>query len=144
MANQSPHDELTAYFEAANYCVQLTDRRYITFKTGTYNAVADSRLIEVAGVESCWAIVTPYNPGAARSSEADNRARLKRMGEDIDAADLHRLPAINRDPKGQWPDEHGYCIIDVPMNFVENLGRKYDQAAVVTGRPGEAPELVWL
>lgn len=104
----------------------------------------DARLREEAGVREHWAIVTPCNPLSQRLAEKDNAALLAQFKQAIAELELRAIVSANHDPSGQWPDEPGLLLCDPPPGVAEELGRRYRQNAIVTGKLGEAPRLVWL
>ena len=65
------------------------------------------------------------------------RSRLKQ-----DA--IRWLPAVNRDPKGQWPDEPGALLIDCGLEYARALGQRYAQNAMLALDMDAIPRLVTL
>ncbi len=95
-------------------------------------------------IEHCdWAILTAFNPGASREEPEVNERRHQQLLAAIADAGLDFLPACNRDPRGQWPDEPSLLVIGPDSGWLIALARRLGQLAVVAGRPGEAAEL-WL
>lgn len=91
-----------------------------------------------------WAIVTAFNPDATECAASDNQ---RRHGELIDAArgaGLATMPACNRDPSGRWPDEPGLLLHPCDAGTATDLARRMGQLGVVTGRAGEAAELLLI
>ena len=129
-------------YAAADYCVQLPDGELI-LHIGKADAAADARL-GAAGVCTHWAIVTPCNPVHRGIDAAANAADLVAFNHELQQCGARRLPAVNRDPTGRWPDEPGCLLLDPDQDQAERLGRHYGQRAIVRGRIGAAPQLVWL
>jgi len=104
----------------------------------------DQRLREEAGVQTGWAIVTACNPGSQACGEEQNARLQEQLIEIVQQLDLHCVSTLNRDPQASWPDEPGFLLCDPPPGFAEELGRHLRQNAILAGKLGEAPQLVWL
>ena len=85
-----------------------------------------------------WAIVTAWNPGGERQSQADNR-RAERQLLALIGSRPH-LPAVNGEDK--WA-EPSVILPGLGLRHAADLGRKCGQAAVLFG-VGQRVALVWL
>jgi len=132
-----------AAYRQAEYRVELP-RGDLVLKVEAHDAAGDRRLREEAGVASHWAILTPCNPDSRRLPDEENAERLAQLEEIVEGLSLRCVSAINRDPSGQWPDEPGILLCDPPPGFAEELGRHFEQNAILAAALGEAPRLVWL
>ncbi len=90
-----------------------------------------------------WAILTACNPAAVVDRPGANEQRHQTLLAAIADAGLDFLPACNRDPYGQWPDEPSLLIITPESEWLIALARRLGQLALVSGRFGEIAEL-WL
>jgi hypothetical protein len=132
----------TAY-RNADYRVQLPLDELL-LKVDRHRPNDDLRLRQEAGIRSHWAIVTPCNPGSRAQSAAANQARSEELAGMLQALAIPCFKSINRDPQEQWPDEPGFLLCDPPPGLAENLGRRFEQNAILCGNLGEAPRLLWL
>lgn len=135
-------EALDAAYRATVYRVELPDGP-LDWRIGRADADGDRRL-RAAGCAREWALVTPANPFSRRLTDAENAQRLQDLLAELQQRGQRHFPARHRDPAGQWPDEAGVLLTDPPSGLAEALGRRWQQNAIVRGRLGEAPELVWL
>jgi hypothetical protein len=133
---------LEAAYRDAEYQV-WTGRRWISLRIGHASEPAD-RQLRRRGVRHHWAIVTPCNPGSRRLPVAANAARLRSCKRRLLRLHVRFAAARNRDPHGRWPDEPGFLLCDPPLRRAAALGLAFGQRAIVTGRSGAAPQLLWL
>lgn len=103
---------------------------------------ADTAL-QTAGCRTHWHVLTPCNPLSERLSDDENARRIAACASQLDAQAWRYVPALNRADDGDWP-EPGFAIFDADEATVCALGRGYRQHAIVGGRLGAAPELIWL
>jgi len=141
-----PAETLVAWeaaYRQAEYRVELPGGD-LPLRVGHHDAAGDKRLRDEAGVQSHWAIITPCNPDSQRLSVEENAQLLEQLAEIVEGLNLPCISSVNRDPAGQWPDEPGILLCDSPPEFAEEMGRHFHQNAIVAGRLGEAPRLIWL
>ncbi len=93
--------------------------------------------------EMCWGIVTAYNP-AALLSEQDNCLAQERLLKRIKALGWFFLPASNLADGGVWPVEPSYLVLRADEQRMRVLASEFGQLAVVCGRTGSVPKLLWL
>ncbi len=91
-----------------------------------------------------YAFVTPYNPHSKPLPEPENKARLHQLHHLLLLGNLTFAPAVGHDPDAVWPDEIGVFIFDLSPAEVHEIGRAFGQNAVVEGKVGGVPLLVWL
>ena len=144
---------LEAAFRATTYRVTVPDGIFClrigvahsAFDTFLLHQVApvlprDEQQREKTGV--CWGIVTAYNPGSLRS-EDDNRSAQARLYARIVASGWPFLAACNLADDSSWPAEPSYLVF-ADSAQISSLGHEFGQLAVVCGRTGAAPQLIWL
>lgn len=132
-----------AAYRRAEYHVRLPQGDLV-LRVGRGDAVADERLRREAGVVDHWAVVTPCNPRSQPHTAPANAALLEELAEIVEDLFLRCIPSVNTDPLGEWPDEPSVLLCDPPASLAEELGRHFRQNAILAGRLGEAPCLVWL
>jgi hypothetical protein len=89
-------------------------------------------------------LVTAWNPAGRRRSLAANRAAQRRLQQRLRAWGIKGWPAVARDPKGLWPDEHGVLLFGVAPAQAAQLGRALGQRAVLLVGADAVPRLLWL
>jgi len=112
-------------------------------RIGRADPRADAQL-RSAGCQRDWALVTAWNPRSESCGEAANRERQAGLQRQLEQRGQPYLPARHCSPAGDWPDEESVCLIDPPEGLAAALGQAWEQDAVVTGRLGAAPQLLWL
>lgn len=145
---------LETAFRATTYRVTVPDGCFC-LRIGAAHAAFDTFLLHqlalvqpmgeqqpVKTASVCWGIVTAYNPGSLRS-EDDNRCAQARLYERIVASGWPFLAACNVADGASWPEEPSYLVL-ADTAQVSCLGREFGQLAVVCGRTGAAPQLIWL
>lgn len=135
-SSDSLRPDLRAAFEATEYRVQ-PGRRVLVIRIGRPHPGLDRQLRHRP-----WAVITPCNPGAQRLDAAWNRQRLHDMRHRLEQEGLEHWPAINHDPRGEWPDEPGWLVVDIDLATAVRLGADWGQLAVVAADPGEPAGLL--
>lgn len=134
--------ELTPAFETTDYCVEHSGK---TNRLKLYQAPPAALADWIAGRNAAtpaW-LITACNPGGQAISEALNRARADRLAALLDRQGLRRLPAINRDTAGSWPDEPGWLVTGLEEGIARSLAQRFSQAAIVAVSR-ELIDLVWI
>jgi len=131
--------DLAEQYSATSYMVEIPGAP-LRLRIGQANAALDE-LLRRHGATT-WAFITAWNPQSIpadlRANERDNAAlleRIIRMGYPV-------LPGIGIGDEGGWA-EASFFIIGIPRADALQLGRSYDQRAIVAGEQGAPPELVW-
>ena len=88
-------------------------------------------------------VLTACNPGSRPLPDAENTRRRQELETAVAAQGLSAWPAVNQDPSGQWPDEPGLCIADLPASLLDAWLERFGQNAAVVYEPPAAPRLVW-
>ena len=135
----SPDPALAGAFAATTYRVWLAGDVY-DLHLGRGQPGFDAALA-VLGVRE-WAVITACNPGA-RMLATDNAERTVRLLERLAELGRRAVPACNLADAGDWPAEPGACVLEIDERAACLLAREFGQLAVVCGRCGERPRLVW-
>ena len=141
-----PAETLAAWdaaYRRAEYRVELPQGELV-LKVDQHDAADEMRLRDEAAIKSHWAILTPCNPDSRPLSVQENTVLLEQLMEIVRRLSLASIGSVNRDPSGQWPDEPGILLCDPPPGLAVELGRHFQQNAILAGKLGEAPRLVWL
>lgn len=104
-------------------------------------APALDRLLHASGMRN-WAFVTACNPGSRPLPAWRNRARQLRLRRSLAGMRL-RLPGLGVPDASGWKPEPSVLVAPVPPGRARRIARRFGQNAVVAGRRGAAPALVW-
>lgn len=133
--------ELTAAFEATDYCVDYQKQIFILHPGCPPLDAISSWVAAHNGAAPAW-LITACNPGGEAISEIKNRALVETLDAQLNRAGLHCLTAVNRDPTGNWPDEPSRLIAGLEEGMARTLARRFGQAAIVAVRHNSV-ELAW-
>lgn len=93
-----------------------------------------------------WAFLTAWNPGSTPRPRAENLAsqmalehKLRQAGHELWVG--QGIGPWNADGT-RWT-EPSVLVIGIAREAAVTLGREHEQVAIVVGRRGGAPELVW-
>ncbi|TGL60874.1 DUF3293 domain-containing protein [Leptospira sarikeiensis] len=87
---------------------------------------------------STWAFITAYNPKSKLLSPEENRLRNQNLEKEIARFEFKK--GVGR--KGNWSEE-SYLVLGGSLDFVLNLGRKFDQNAFVYGEIDSEAKLIF-
>jgi sugar phosphate isomerase/epimerase len=93
--------------------------------------------------QDCGLFITAFNPfGQAQSAEA-NEAAHSRLGEHLRALSRHVIEGAGY-PSGDWTPELSYFALGISEGAARQLGRRFDQDAVVWAGADAVPRLLLL
>ena len=93
--------------------------------------------------QTCGVFITAFNPfGRAQSADA-NRAAHFLLGEDLRALSRHVIEGTGY-PSGDWPPELSFFALGIDEGAARQLGRRFDQDAVVWAGADAVPRLLLL
>ena len=142
---RTPHDERSTLpderLQRAYHHADYRVNGYV-LKIGQPHPDFDRWLLE-RGVHA-YVLLTTYNPGSTPLPPAVNEARHRTLLRLLEGRGMHWIPASGSDPENDWPEEHGVCLLDAPATDARELGRLYEQHAIVEGFRDGAPVLYWL
>lgn len=144
-----------AAFRATTYRVTSTERVF-DLRIGQSDPAFDAFVLEQAAsakrppgadqpaddANDCWAIVTAYNPGRLCSDQENCLAQARLLNRLIDSGRPF-LAARNLADGGSWPVEPSYLVLRVDAEEALALASDFAQLAVVWGRTGSTPQLLW-
>lgn len=131
---------LEAAFHATTYCID-TGKEIFSLRIGQPYPAFASWLARRGS--STWGIVTACNPGGQLTPSL-NEARNLLLREALLERGWCQMPTHHVADSGNWPDEAGFCVLDVESSALQTLAREYGQAAIVYGGVDGAGRLVWL
>ena len=77
-------------------------------------------------------------------TETENLQRNEGLRDDLIKLDCTFYGGVGQDPSGNWPPENSFLILGISKTDAENLGRKYEQNAILWINHEALPELVLL
>jgi hypothetical protein len=88
-----------------------------------------------------FAVITAYNPRSEKMSDAENRERHAALEAVVRARGFSYAPSCSTSPAGTWREE-GLVVFDATLAEALELGRQFDQHAVLYGQGGRVT-LAW-
>ena len=88
-----------------------------------------------------FAVVTAHNPRSEKLSDEENERRHKELERVLLERNAAFGPSAGESPGGEWREE-GVVVYDVSLEGALELGRMFEQHAVLYGQ-GERVALVW-
>ena len=131
--------ELLRAYERADYVVY--GEPDLVLRIGERNADLDD-LLEADGGATA-AFITAANPFGEPQDAWENALAMAALTQGLDGK-YACYSGEGRDPKGEWDAEPSLLVIGIAREDAEDLGRRYDQNAIVFIDKGCAPELVVL
>ena len=111
----------------------------ITLKIGQINPLLNELLMDNNAFY--YAFITAENPFSNSFDPEENLDLMNRLATDLQELQLSFLHGVGIDPLGNWPGENSFLVLDIHPLKSSELGRKYQQNAIVIGALGEAAQL---
>jgi hypothetical protein len=92
---------------------------------------------------NCAAFITACNPFSSKLGNAANVARQSELAKELMQRELNIIEGEGRHPSGEWV-EPSYLVLGLSLKETKELGRYYEQNAVVWCGNDAVPELVLL
>lgn len=89
------------------------------------------------------AFITACNPYSLPLEDAANTARQTALMEELKQRGLSFFAGEGRHPSGDW-SEPSYLVLNLSLDAAKELGRRYEQNAVVWCGVDAVPELVLI
>ncbi len=133
-------DKVRAYL-ATDYRLGHTDQD-IVLKIGKRSERL-AALFAASGV-ACGAFLTAYNPrGATQSDEANERSHSELAGLLRDQ-ELRAVEGSGSEEGTEWPAEKSYFALGLQLDAAKQIGRHFDQDAIVWVGADAIPQLILL
>lgn len=100
-------------------------------------------LYAMRGVDCC-AYLTACNPRSQPMDAATNAQRQQALARDVSKIGLDTIEGRGQHPNGAWPAEPSILVLGMNRRLACELGRKYEQNAILLCGPAALPELIWL
>ena len=144
MSETPPDDRPASVDEQTATAYRLTDYYVNEFRLRIGQPQPDFDRYLAEHSYRSYTLLTAHNPYSVALPAPVNAARHRTLLTLVRQLGLTYLPARGEAPGGDWPTEVGVCLLDVPLTQVVQLGRVYEQNALVRGRRWEPPRLIWL
>ncbi len=132
--------DLDQLYNAAEYAVDDGALRFV-IRIGELSDELDA-LLQEAQCDS-WAFISAHNPRSTELTKSENDARHGRFLLFLDEKGYRYFAGYGQSPDGSWTPETSLLIIGIDRDEAVRIGRKFEQHAVLAGRGGFPPELVW-
>lgn len=133
--------KLETAFLNTNYFVEQDEGGSILIRVGEPNANLDE-LLRGHGVNA-WAFVTAYNPFGQQTSDADNDRRHAELCGELAKLGIKFLLGCGESVEKDWPPERSVLALGLDKEASIELGRKFEQLAIVVGVLGGRSKLEW-
>ena len=120
----------------------LAGETELVFNVGRASPALDVAMIW-RGLERA-AFLTAYNPFSRDVGEAQNRKAQEALLCDLERMGLDWIVGEGRDPSGEWPGEPSVLVLGITREQALELGRSYEQNALVWCEVGRPSELILL
>lgn len=93
---------------------------------------------------SSAAFITACNPFSEQMSNEENDRRQESLRTDLETLGLPVIEGNGIHPAGEWPGEPSFLVPGIDRDVAIDLGRRYQQNAIVWCEAGGVAELVFL
>ena len=138
-ASISADDGLPDVYRATTYTAR-TPRGELRLRVGRRDEMLDALMHD--GDATHWAFVTAWNPRSRPTDEAANDRALERLRREIEAHGWSYYEGEGASDDGRWPAEPSFLVVGPARDEAVDLGRRYEQNAVVVGVRGGPAGLV--
>jgi hypothetical protein len=125
-----------------NTAYRTTESPFLSILPLQKNPTLDEFLLSQG--QASWAFITAFNPQSRLLSLRENRLRNQKLEKDLVCLGLHFRSGIGEGKEGDWPAEESYLILGLTLVQAMDLGRTYDQKAILFGKRNEKAELVFI
>ena len=101
-------------------------------------------LLQAAYHTQCSAFITACNPLGVITAEAVNHKRQEELAAHLAAAGLAAIAGIGEHPANSWPAEASYLVPGLARTAAQQLGRRFEQNAILWAGADAVPELILL
>ena len=133
--------DLMSDYSATTYKVYLDNEITIDLVVDELNKDLDTFLAS-QGCKS-YAFITAWNPFSEKVDAEQNEIANTSLKKDLDQFMVFDGMGIPAQPS-EWEAEASFFILGISKEEAEELGKKYEQNAIVFGKFGEAPILIKL
>nr|MBS0036895.1 DUF3293 domain-containing protein [Saprospiraceae bacterium] len=130
---------IIAYYQTS-YRVPELD---LTFRLGRKNSRLE-RWCEENQIQS-WAFITAWNPQSEKINKTENKVRNSALKKLLEEGDFRYWKGLGVPDKSEdWDSEQSFWVVNIDLQEAVDLGNLFHQRALVYGRVGIRPSLIWL
>jgi hypothetical protein len=134
MANPDDTAALAAAFTSAHYLVPgLGD-------AGRMHVGVQATALESRAPAAGYAFITAWNPDSASASRIDNDCADGELVAELDRLHARRSRAHAQDDQGGHRED-GWLVLDLPVQDIDRLARRFGQDGVLTWQAGQPVRL---
>ena len=94
------------------------------------------RSVEIEGLFSdknhqSASCITAFNPASKVCSDDENLNFHEKLIQEVESMCVQFLPMFGRCPHGNWKSENGLLLLGISLTQAQQLGRKFNQNAIV-------------
>jgi hypothetical protein len=93
---------------------------------------------------ACSAFITACNPLGQLVDAAVNAQRQAALAAELSRQRYVAIAGIGRHPTGDWPPEPSYLVLGLTRSAAQQLGRRFEQNALVWADADAIPQLILL
>lgn len=112
----------------------------ISLRIDQLNPELDDLLVKFGEIN--WAYVTAYNPFSELLTDEENKERHKQLKERIEKYPFFEGEGVGTDPS--WKPEQSFLILGISEANARELGKNFQQNAIVIGKHYKKAKLVLL
>ena len=134
---------LLPYFLATTYTAIAKNGTTFHLKINQHNATFDQFLKKENLVT--WAYITAWNPNAIEHSDKENEHFNTLLEQKLHDLELKYLNGFGVPEKGSdWQPEASFLILGIDFENALQLGKEFNQAAIVCGKISDVAKLFWI
>ena len=135
-----PRDKIEAYLDT-HYRVGVGPDAFV-LRIGQQSPGLALRYAAIGS--DCALFITAFNPLGQEQDDAANQTAHARLGAQLREVSDHVFEGDGADPSGQWPAERSYLAFGIDADAARELGRSFQQDAVVWIGKDAVPQLLLL
>jgi hypothetical protein len=93
---------------------------------------------------ACGAFLTAYNPRGAIQSDEANERRHAELASMLHDQGLQTIEGSGSEDGTEWPAEKSYFALGLQLDAAKQIGRHFDQDAIVWVGSDAVPQLILL
>lgn len=132
-------DLIQAYLES-NFHVRTT--KPFAIRIGAFSA--DLEAVHQMSQVSTSCFITPCNPESVQLSQTENNLRLSKFRTEELLHGLELIYGFGQHPSNSWEAEESYLVLGITLAVAKEIGKKYEQNAIVWIGSDAIPELILL
>lgn len=133
-------DKVQAYL-ATSYRIGAVGKG-IVLKIGQRSVQLAS--IFASNTAHCAAFITAFNPRGSIQPDALNQRAHEQLGHQLQALGLQIIEGSGSTVGSDWPAERSYFALDLGIELASDIGKRFDQDAIVWIGSDLVPQLVLL